>query len=89
MTARMNHPGLIIATQASPGAVAFARIVAALTHFTDEAVELVKALAMPSRVVREAEMMGELLAQARRLENTQPRRAANLRRRASMIGLRI
>jgi hypothetical protein len=61
---------------------------AALKVFVDEATALVQALANPGKLIREVEEMHALHTQARRIEASEPARAAELRRRAALLGLR-
>ena len=59
----------------------------ALKTFADEAAALVQALMNPGQILREVEQMRVLLAAAHAAEATDPARAAQLRARASRIGL--
>jgi len=61
---------------------------AAFKVFVDEATALVEALVNPGKLIREVEQMQALHAQARRIEASEPARAAELRRRAAQLGLR-
>lgn len=54
----------------------------------DEAVEFFKALLSPSKLIVEVEQMHALQVEARRIEASEPGRAAMLRRQAARIGLR-
>lgn len=56
---------------------------AARSRLFDEVVTLLGALLQPGPLVREVETMGKQLAQARRLEASDPDRAAQLRRQAA------
>ena len=55
----------------------------ARSRLFDEVVTLLGALLQPGPLVREVETMGKQLAQARRLETSDPARAAQLRRQAA------
>ncbi|HYP84100.1 hypothetical protein [Variovorax sp.] len=54
--------------------------------FAREAVALIEALVSPGAIVAEMEQMHRLLVRAHAVESTDPRAAAELRRRASRIG---
>ncbi len=57
----------------------------AFKTFADEASELFKALLSPRKLIAEVEQMRALQVEARRLETTDPERAAMLMRRASQL----
>lgn len=69
------------ATTASGG------LTGALKTFADEASALVQALLNPGQILREVEQMRVLLVAANAAQATDPARAAQLRARASRIGL--
>jgi hypothetical protein len=62
--------------------------VGALKTFANEAAELAQALLSPGKILDEVEQMRALHVEANRIEIADPLRAAQLRRRASGIGLR-
>ncbi|MEJ7685707.1 MAG: hypothetical protein WKG52_01170 [Variovorax sp.] len=60
----------------------------AFRALADEALVLVRALLQPDKIIEEVERMRALQVEADRVEAADPVRAAMLRRRASLIGLR-
>ena len=60
---------------------------AGLRRFAVEAEAFFDALLHPGRILAEVEQMGALLSAANAVHGTDPARAAELRRRASRIGL--
>ena len=60
---------------------------AGLQRFVVEAASFFDALLHPGRILAEVDQMGALLSAANALQRTDPGRAAELRRRASRIGL--
>lgn len=55
----------------------------ALSQLAAEVGAFIDAITQPRKLIREVESMADLLAQARRIEATDPQRAAILRRRAA------
>lgn len=60
----------------------------AFKAFAEEVMVLAQALLSPGKIIAEVEQMRALQVEASRIENTEPARAADLRRQASLIGLR-
>jgi hypothetical protein len=56
--------------------------------FTEEVTQFFKAILSPNALIGEVEQMRALQVEAARIESTDAVRAAALRRRASLIGLR-
>ena len=70
-----------------PATVAPGRFQAAMNVLANEALTLIGALFQPGQVLAEVDQMGKLLVAANAIDERDPARARQLRRRASAIGL--
>lgn len=78
----MSTAERILSADAAPS-----RLQVALVTLAKEASALLGALLQPGKVLAETEQMGKLLVAANALQNSDPYRAQQLRRRAALIGL--
>jgi len=78
----MSTAERILSTVAAPS-----RLQVALGTLASEALNLLGALLQPGKVLTEVDQMGKLLVAANALDERDPARARQLRRRASAIGL--
>lgn len=61
---------------------------AGLSAFAEQVLTVLDAMLNPRKIIAEVEQMRALQVEANRIEATDPKAAASLRRRASFIGLR-